>query len=182
MPAILTRSNRPPRCSNASSRSRTKPPRSRSARASRRRSKACARAIAVRTRKRIFRVCRCSSSATSARAKPRWCARRCAPSVTRAACAVPRTRSSNPTRLLRKRAARALSLRSLPLHRSGRMGRRRLSRILRCGAICLVEWPQRAGGLLGVPDLEFTLEQEGEGRVLIARAYSDTGKSCLERC
>lgn len=50
------------------------------------------------------------------------------------------------------------------------------------GAICLVEWPQRAGGLLGVPDLEFTLEQEGEGRVLIARAFSDTGKSCLESC
>jgi tRNA threonylcarbamoyladenosine biosynthesis protein TsaE len=50
------------------------------------------------------------------------------------------------------------------------------------GAICLVEWPQRAGGLLGVPDLEFTLEQEGEGRVLIARAFSETGKSCLESC
>ncbi len=50
------------------------------------------------------------------------------------------------------------------------------------GAICLVEWPRRAGGLLGVPDLEFTLEQEGEGRVLIARAFSETGKSCLESC
>jgi tRNA threonylcarbamoyladenosine biosynthesis protein TsaE len=50
------------------------------------------------------------------------------------------------------------------------------------GAICLVEWPQRAGGLLGVPDLEFTLEQEGEGRVLTARAFSETGKSCLESC
>jgi tRNA threonylcarbamoyladenosine biosynthesis protein TsaE len=50
------------------------------------------------------------------------------------------------------------------------------------GAICLVEWPQRAGGLLGVPDLEFTLEQEGEGRVLTARAFSKTGKSCLESC
>lgn len=50
------------------------------------------------------------------------------------------------------------------------------------GAICLVEWPQRAGALLGVPDLEFTLEQEGEGRVLTARAFSETGKSCLESC
>lgn len=50
------------------------------------------------------------------------------------------------------------------------------------GAICLIEWPQRAGGLLGVPDLEFTLEQEGEGRVLTARAFSETGKSCLESC
>jgi tRNA threonylcarbamoyladenosine biosynthesis protein TsaE len=50
------------------------------------------------------------------------------------------------------------------------------------GAICLVEWPQKAGGLLGVPDLEFMLEQEGEGRVLIARAFSETGKTCLESC
>ncbi len=29
------------------------------------------------------------------------------------------------------------------------------------GAICLVEWPQRAGGLLGVPDLVFALEHRG---------------------
>jgi tRNA threonylcarbamoyladenosine biosynthesis protein TsaE len=50
------------------------------------------------------------------------------------------------------------------------------------GAVCLVEWPQQAGGLLGVPDLEFALEIEGEGRVLIARAFSNTGKTCLERC
>ncbi|SAL71772.1 hydrolase [Caballeronia terrestris] len=50
------------------------------------------------------------------------------------------------------------------------------------GAVCLVEWPQQAGGLLGVPDLEFALEIEGEGRALIARAFSDTGKTCLERC
>lgn len=52
------------------------------------------------------------------------------------------------------------------------------------GAICLVEWPQRAGRLLGVPDLVFALEldHEGDGRVLVARAYSESGKACLERC
>ncbi|MFM0645713.1 tRNA (adenosine(37)-N6)-threonylcarbamoyltransferase complex ATPase subunit type 1 TsaE [Paraburkholderia bryophila] len=52
------------------------------------------------------------------------------------------------------------------------------------GAVCLVEWPQRAGRLLGVPDLVFTLELDhtGEGRVLVARAYSESGKACLERC
>jgi tRNA threonylcarbamoyladenosine biosynthesis protein TsaE len=56
------------------------------------------------------------------------------------------------------------------------------------GAICLIEWPQRAGGLLGVPDLEFTLsieeetEGKGESRVLLARAFSETGKTCLESC
>jgi tRNA threonylcarbamoyladenosine biosynthesis protein TsaE len=52
------------------------------------------------------------------------------------------------------------------------------------GAICLVEWPQRAGRLLGVPDLVFSLDldSEGNGRVLVARAYSESGKACLERC
>jgi tRNA threonylcarbamoyladenosine biosynthesis protein TsaE len=52
------------------------------------------------------------------------------------------------------------------------------------GAVCLVEWPQRAGGLLGVPDLVFQLEpgRHGEGRVLTAYAYSASGKACLERC
>lgn len=52
------------------------------------------------------------------------------------------------------------------------------------GAICLVEWPQRAGRLLGVPDLVFSLDldHEGNGRVLVARAYSESGKACLERC
>lgn len=52
------------------------------------------------------------------------------------------------------------------------------------GAVCLVEWPQRAGRLLGVPDLVFSLDldHEGDGRVLVAQAYSESGKACLERC
>ena len=50
------------------------------------------------------------------------------------------------------------------------------------GAVCLVEWPQRAGGLLGVPDLVFSLDVDGDGRLLIARAYSESGKACLESC
>lgn len=52
------------------------------------------------------------------------------------------------------------------------------------GAVCLVEWPQRAGTLLGVPDLVLTLEPgaRGEGRVLTAHAFSASGKACLERC
>jgi tRNA threonylcarbamoyladenosine biosynthesis protein TsaE len=50
------------------------------------------------------------------------------------------------------------------------------------GAICLVEWPQRAGSLLGVPDLVFSLDVDGDGRRLLARAYSESGKACLERC
>jgi tRNA threonylcarbamoyladenosine biosynthesis protein TsaE len=49
-------------------------------------------------------------------------------------------------------------------------------------AICLVEWPQQAGGLLGVPDLVLSLDVAGDGRTLDARAYSESGKACLERC
>ena len=49
-------------------------------------------------------------------------------------------------------------------------------------AICLVEWPQQAGTLLGVPDLVFSLDVDGDGRALTARAYSASGKACLERC
>jgi tRNA threonylcarbamoyladenosine biosynthesis protein TsaE len=50
------------------------------------------------------------------------------------------------------------------------------------GALCLIEWPQRAGGVLGVPDLQIELEVQGEGRKLTARAYSETGKECVARC
>ncbi|KVC40689.1 tRNA (adenosine(37)-N6)-threonylcarbamoyltransferase complex ATPase subunit type 1 TsaE [Burkholderia diffusa] len=49
-------------------------------------------------------------------------------------------------------------------------------------AICLVEWPQQAGTLLGVPDLVFSLDVDGDGRVLTVRAFSASGKACLERC
>jgi tRNA threonylcarbamoyladenosine biosynthesis protein TsaE len=50
------------------------------------------------------------------------------------------------------------------------------------GAICVVEWPQQAGSLLGVPDLVFSLDVDGDGRALTARAYSASGNACLERC
>ena len=49
-------------------------------------------------------------------------------------------------------------------------------------AICLVEWPQQAGTLLGVPDLVFSLDVDGDGRALTVRAFSASGKACLERC
>lgn len=50
------------------------------------------------------------------------------------------------------------------------------------GAVCLVEWPEKAGGLLGLPDLGLALAADGERRELHAHAYSNSGKACLERC
>ncbi len=50
------------------------------------------------------------------------------------------------------------------------------------GAICLIEWPQQAGAALGVPDLMFSLDVDGDSRVLRARAYSPSGTACLEKC
>ena len=49
-------------------------------------------------------------------------------------------------------------------------------------ALCLVEWPQKAGSLIGVPDLSLNIDLAGEGRVLTANAYSARGKDCLARC
>jgi tRNA threonylcarbamoyladenosine biosynthesis protein TsaE len=49
-------------------------------------------------------------------------------------------------------------------------------------ALCLVEWPQKAGSLIGVPDLSLSLDLAGDGRVLTASAYSTRGKDCLARC
>lgn len=50
--------------------------------------------------------------------------------------------------------------------------------------ICFIEWPQRAGSLLGKPDLVFSLNvnnKKNDSRILMARAYSAIGKTCLER-
>ncbi|UDG82861.1 tRNA (adenosine(37)-N6)-threonylcarbamoyltransferase complex ATPase subunit type 1 TsaE [Candidatus Vallotia lariciata] len=49
-------------------------------------------------------------------------------------------------------------------------------------AVCLVEWPERAGSMLGVPDLQIVFDIQGKGRKLTARAYSETGKACLVQC
>ncbi len=49
-------------------------------------------------------------------------------------------------------------------------------------ALYLIEWPQQAGSLLGMPDLECTLDLAGTGRRLLVRAFSQTGQECLARC
>ena len=46
-------------------------------------------------------------------------------------------------------------------------------------AVCLVEWPERAGENLPAPDLELTLAYSGTGREIAAVAYSEMGERCL---
>jgi tRNA threonylcarbamoyladenosine biosynthesis protein TsaE len=47
--------------------------------------------------------------------------------------------------------------------------------------LCLVEWPERAGELLPVPDLEISLSMEGDGRRIRIAAETEHGKRCLDR-
>ncbi len=46
---------------------------------------------------------------------------------------------------------------------------------------CLVEWPEKAAGLLPVADLELALEFADDGRDLALRAGTQSGKACLDR-
>lgn len=45
--------------------------------------------------------------------------------------------------------------------------------------ICLVEWPERAVGLMPVADLELTFEILIHGRTLALHANTNAGKQCL---
>jgi tRNA threonylcarbamoyladenosine biosynthesis protein TsaE len=48
-------------------------------------------------------------------------------------------------------------------------------------AVCLVEWPEKAAGLLPVADLEMVFEFAGDGRDLEIHAGTESGKACLSR-
>jgi tRNA threonylcarbamoyladenosine biosynthesis protein TsaE len=47
--------------------------------------------------------------------------------------------------------------------------------------LVLVEWPERAGAALGVPDLLVTLTHEGTGRRVSLTARTESGRAWLER-
>lgn len=47
--------------------------------------------------------------------------------------------------------------------------------------ICIIEWPEKAAGLLPSPDIDLFLAVEGEGRALELQACSDKGRLCLDR-
>lgn len=48
-------------------------------------------------------------------------------------------------------------------------------------SVCLVEWPEKAAGLLPPADLDIALEFAGDGRDLSIRAGTESGKACLDR-
>lgn len=47
------------------------------------------------------------------------------------------------------------------------------------GAVCAVEWPERAGDALPTADLALTLRVKGEGRGVDIAAHTETGAACL---
>ncbi len=48
-------------------------------------------------------------------------------------------------------------------------------------AVCLVEWPEKAGDGLPPPDVAIRLEMEGAGRRARLVARSEAGEACLNR-
>ena len=49
------------------------------------------------------------------------------------------------------------------------------------GTVCLVEWPERAAGVVPAADLRITLQVTGAGRQLEIVAETEAGKRCLKR-
>jgi tRNA threonylcarbamoyladenosine biosynthesis protein TsaE len=47
--------------------------------------------------------------------------------------------------------------------------------------ICIVEWPEKADGVLPAPDLRVALHIAGSGREVELTAMSDKGSACLAR-
>ncbi|OIQ84023.1 tRNA threonylcarbamoyladenosine biosynthesis protein TsaE [mine drainage metagenome] len=48
-------------------------------------------------------------------------------------------------------------------------------------SVCLVEWPDKAGGLLPAPDVEISLAPDGGGRSAVLAATTEIGLRCLKR-
>jgi tRNA threonylcarbamoyladenosine biosynthesis protein TsaE len=56
-----------------------------------------------------------------------------------------------------------------------------MSDYFRDDAVCIVEWPERVGGLLPEPDVALSLSYavQDRGRDVVARAFSAAGERCL---
>ncbi len=51
----------------------------------------------------------------------------------------------------------------------------------RPGAVCLIEWPERACGLLPAPDIEIALEHAGAGRRALVTGHGQVGGGSVAR-
>ena len=47
--------------------------------------------------------------------------------------------------------------------------------------VCFVEWPEKAGEFLPIPDLRIRIEAQQNGRSLHVHAETEAGKQCLAR-
>ena len=47
-------------------------------------------------------------------------------------------------------------------------------------SVCLVEWPEKAQGLLPEPDLVMRLAVQGDGRLIEMTGYTEAGRRCVE--
>lgn len=56
-----------------------------------------------------------------------------------------------------------------------------LDEYFRGGAVCLVEWPEKAGDYLAPADLRIALHFDAQGRRAELSARSDAGRACLKR-
>ena len=48
-------------------------------------------------------------------------------------------------------------------------------------SVCLVEWPEKAGGQLPAPDVRIALAVDGSGRNITLSADTEAGRDCLKR-
>jgi tRNA threonylcarbamoyladenosine biosynthesis protein TsaE len=48
-------------------------------------------------------------------------------------------------------------------------------------SVCLVEWPEKAGGQLPAPDVKIEMEVDGSGRSVRISAHTESGNNCLRR-
>lgn len=48
-------------------------------------------------------------------------------------------------------------------------------------SVCVVEWPEKTGGLLPAPDIEIALWVAGNGRHAELSAGTEAGRQCLEK-
>lgn len=49
------------------------------------------------------------------------------------------------------------------------------------GTVCIIEWPEKAAGVLPAPDIKVLLSISGDGRDIELQGLSEQGCQCLER-